>query len=257
VASLKVFEALVFRQQEQVNRDGTSSVTTPIWGASVDPPHTPSPNRFNLPENVNPTFRGAASFQSGNRPPGDTDTLVLTRTAPLLVVILKPQHLHLRPRGLSGGTLRLLIWHPSAEGIPTRTLATSNLILRAVLAHTMLVPTCAPWGGASLCHTLATKNVLLDLAGLACSILPDWPRLTTMVARKVYRTSTSRSSTTVVTNPSLVRYPRRIFSYALARYNNSTTRYYRAGTILVLRCLDPPLSASWTAASSLFHYCGI
>ena len=73
MASLKAFEALVFHQQEQVNRDRTSSFTTPIWGASVDPPHTPSPNHFNLPENLNPTFCGAASFPSGNRPPGDTD----------------------------------------------------------------------------------------------------------------------------------------------------------------------------------------
>ncbi len=73
MASLKAIEALVLRQQEQANRDGTSSVTTPIRGASVDSPHTPSPNRFNLPESLNPTFHGAASFPSGNRPPGDTD----------------------------------------------------------------------------------------------------------------------------------------------------------------------------------------
>ena len=73
VASLKAIEALVFCQQEQVNHVGSSTVTIPIWGASVNPPHTPSPNRFNLPENLNPTFRGAASFPSGNRPPGDTD----------------------------------------------------------------------------------------------------------------------------------------------------------------------------------------
>jgi hypothetical protein len=162
--------------------------------------------------------------------------------------ILEPRRLHLRPKGLSGGTLRLSTWHPSAEGIPTRTLTPSSLILRAILAHTPLVPTCALWGGPSLRHALATKNVLLDLAGLACLILLDC---------RAYRTSTSHSSTTVVTNPSLVRYPQRTFSNALARYNNSTTRYSRAGTILVLRCLDPPLSASWTAASRLFHYCGI
>ena len=158
--------------------------------------------------------------------------------------ILEPQRLHLHPRGLSGGTLWLSTWHPSAEGIPTRTLAPSSLILRAILAHMPLVPACALWGGPSLRHALATKNVLLDLAGLACLISLDWPRSTTMVARRAYRTSMSRSSTTVVTNPSLVRYPQRTFSYALARYNNSTARYSRAGTILVLRCLDPPLSAS-------------
>ena len=73
VASLKAIEALVLRQQEQANCDGMSSITTPIRGASVDPPHTPSPNRFNLPGSLNPTFCGAASFPSGNRPPGDTD----------------------------------------------------------------------------------------------------------------------------------------------------------------------------------------
>jgi len=84
------------QQQEPVNSDTTTSAATPVRGASVDPPPTPTNpyygsrdtrnetvrsdprrydahipptpglNRFNLPGGINPTFRGAASFPSGN-----------------------------------------------------------------------------------------------------------------------------------------------------------------------------------------------
>ena len=44
----------------------TPPPATPARGASVDPPPTPGLNRFNLPGGVTPTYRGAASFPSGN-----------------------------------------------------------------------------------------------------------------------------------------------------------------------------------------------
>jgi hypothetical protein len=47
-------------------------VATPARGASVDPPPTPGLNRFNLPGGITPTFRGAASYPSGNCQTRDT-----------------------------------------------------------------------------------------------------------------------------------------------------------------------------------------
>ena len=77
VTSIKEIKALVHdlrqQQQEPVNRETTTSAHTPVWGASVDPPPTPSTNRFNLPGGLNPTFQGTACFPSGNRPPRDMD----------------------------------------------------------------------------------------------------------------------------------------------------------------------------------------
>ena len=71
--SIKEVAALVhdLRQQHQAPVN-TPPVATPARGASVDPPPTPGLNRFNLPGGITPTFRGAASYPSGNCQTRDT-----------------------------------------------------------------------------------------------------------------------------------------------------------------------------------------
>ena len=59
---------------QQQNESVSDDRTTPARGASVDPPPSPGLNCFNLPGGLNPTFRGAASFPSGNCQPRDNDS---------------------------------------------------------------------------------------------------------------------------------------------------------------------------------------
>ena len=71
--SIKEVAALIYdlRQQQQKPVD-TPSAATPVRGTSVNPPPTPGLTRFNLPGGINPTFRGTASFPSGNSQTRDT-----------------------------------------------------------------------------------------------------------------------------------------------------------------------------------------
>ena len=208
--SIKEVAALVhdLRQQHQAPVD-TPPVATPAWGASVDPPPTPGLNRFNLPGGITPTFRGAASFPSGNcqtrdtaAPPDpgahqtnhsiDGPSAPATPT-PVPQGALRRDPLAVNLTSLLGGR------HP-----PDNQHVTFNTPDRAgaheVVSDVLIV------GGPVTSHALVTRNVLPGLVGLAYLISPAWPPKTIMVARRVYRPSQSRSFTTVGISPSRTQY---------------------------------------------------